>query len=92
MSSFAVDKFLHQMRDRAQWAHFREQPRAALAGYDLSAEEAAALESGDLAALHRLGANGYLLLGFGHQMGGGDFRAIIASLGEASAAARGTGA
>ncbi|HLH24251.1 MAG TPA: hypothetical protein VK066_17150 [Chloroflexota bacterium] len=92
MSVFAVDKFLHQMRDYARLARFRDDPRAVLADYDLTPAEAAALEAGDLAALHRLGANGYLLLGFGHQMGGGDFRAVIASLGEAPAAARGTGA
>ena len=92
MSVFEVDKFLHQMRDRAQLARFRESPRAVLAAYELAPEEAAALETGDLAALHRLGANGYLLLGFGHQMGGGDFRAVIAAMGEAPATARGTGA
>ncbi len=92
MSVFGVDKFLHQMRDGQQWARFRANPQAVLGEYELTPEEAAALEAGDLAALHRLGANGYLLLGFGHRTGGSDYRAVIASLSTSPAVARGPGA
>lgn len=89
MSVFAVDRMLHRLHDRAVWARFQEQPDAVLADAELTPEEARALASGDLAALYRLGANGYLLLGFAHQAGSGDFREAIRALGDAPAARTG---
>ncbi len=84
MSRFAVDKVLHQLRDPDYRARFQQDPRAMLASYDLTPQEASALAEGDIPALHRLGANGYLLLAFGHQAGVTSFRALAEAMAEPS--------
>jgi len=58
-TSYALNKILtavarrHAMKERLTDEE--------LAGHDLSPEERAALEAGDIAALYRLGANPYLI-------------------------------
>jgi hypothetical protein len=60
MSDYQLNKLLFEAarRHRIVEALVDE---ADLAGYELTAEERAALEQGDIEALYRLGANPYLI-------------------------------
>lgn len=80
MSTFGLDKALYHLRQPEHAARFQQDPQAFLAVYDLTPEEARALAAADLVALDRLGANGYLLLGFAHRAGLRDYRQLIALL------------
>ncbi len=70
MSAFQLDKLLYQLRDPRLRARLAQDAGSVLREYELTADEARAIADGDLPALHRLGANGYLLLAFSHARGG----------------------
>jgi hypothetical protein len=80
MSTFGLDKALYHLRQSEHAARFQQDLQAFLAAYDLTPEEARALAAADLVALDRLGANGYLLLGFAHRAGLRDYRQLTALL------------
>lgn len=62
MSLFGMQKFMYVLKkDKALQQAFKADANAALAAFALSAEERAALASGDLAALYRLGVHPLLL-------------------------------
>ena len=63
MSLYQLQKFLYQLnRDDGVKEAFRSDPGAALAGYELSDEEAGALQAGDIGLLYVLGVNGQIKL------------------------------
>src|SRR5947207_15850650 len=65
MSLYYVQKFLYQInREPALQQYFRDSSDAALADYDLTEEERAALEKPDIGLLYVLGVNGQLLMHF----------------------------
>ena len=63
MSLYYVQKFLYQInREPALQQYFRDSSDAALADYDLTEEERAALAKPDIGLLYVLGVNGQLLM------------------------------
>src|SRR5205814_9571071 len=63
MSLYYVQKFLYQInREPALQQYFRDSSDAALADYDLTEEERAALMKPDIGLLYVLGVNGQLLM------------------------------
>ena len=70
MSLYATQKFLYDLnRDQAVQQRYREDRDALLAGYDLDAEELAAIRDGDIGKLYVLGCNGQLLMHFAPLLG-----------------------
>jgi hypothetical protein len=62
MSVFDINRLCRDvMRDKALREQLLREPDRGLARYDLTDEERALLKQGDVAALHRLGANAFLL-------------------------------
>ena len=62
MSIFAVNHLCREvLRDHAFRAAMQADPTKALAPLDLSGEERRALLEGDVGALYRMGANGFLM-------------------------------
>lgn len=62
MTVYAVNKICRDvLRDKAFREAMKKDPKAALAGRDLTDAERKALIAGDVAALHRLGANDFLM-------------------------------
>ena len=57
MSKAGVEKVVTAMADEAFRRKVKETPEAALAGYDLTPEEKAAIKSGDTAKLRELGVD-----------------------------------
>ena len=70
MSLYQLQKFLYDInREPAAQARFRVDADALLAQYTLSAEERAALVSGDIGLIYVLGANGQLLMHYAAFLG-----------------------
>jgi hypothetical protein len=62
MTVYAVDRICRDvLRDKNFREAMRADPHAALAARDLTEEERSALLAGDVARLHRLGANDFLM-------------------------------
>jgi hypothetical protein len=62
MTVYAVNKVCRDvLRDKAFREAIKKDPKAALADRDLTAEERKALLAGDVATLHNLGANDFLM-------------------------------
>jgi hypothetical protein len=62
MSVYAVNYLCREvLRDHAFRAAMKADPAAAVARYDLTEEERAALLAGDVAKLYRLGVNAFLM-------------------------------
>jgi hypothetical protein len=62
MSVYAVNYLCREvLRDHTFRAAMKADPAAAMADYDLSDEERAALLAGDVAKLYRLGVNAFLM-------------------------------
>jgi hypothetical protein len=62
MSVYAVNRLCREvLRDHAFRAAMKADPAAAIARYDLTNEERAALLAGDVATLYRLGVNAFLM-------------------------------
>ncbi|HEX4835257.1 MAG TPA: Os1348 family NHLP clan protein [bacterium] len=57
MSKAGVERVVTAMADEAFRRKVKESPEAALAGYDLTPEEKAAIKSGDTAKLRELGVD-----------------------------------
>jgi hypothetical protein len=57
VSKAGVEKLVTAMADEAFRRKLKESPEAALAGYDLTPEEKAAIKSGDAAKLRELGVD-----------------------------------
>lgn len=57
MSKAGVEKLLNAMADESFRRKVKETPDAALAGYDLTPEEKAAIKSGNTAKLRELGVD-----------------------------------
>ncbi len=70
MSLYATQKFLYNLnRDPEVQRRYREDRRALLDGYELTAEEREAIEQGDIGKLYVLGCNGQLLMHFAPLLG-----------------------
>ncbi|MEM7218403.1 MAG: aromatic ring-opening dioxygenase subunit LigA [Pseudomonadota bacterium] len=70
MSLYQVQKCLYELnRSETAQAEFRADRDAALAEYDLSAEEYQALAGGDIGLLYVLGVNGQILMHFAAFLG-----------------------
>ena len=61
MSSYQLNKLLYDLKAAERVKESLQNPQHLLASYRLSPEEIQALESEDLAALFRLGANPYMI-------------------------------
>jgi hypothetical protein len=62
MSTYAVNYLCREvLRDHAFRAAMKADPAAAIANYDLTPQERAALVAGDVATLYRLGVNAFLM-------------------------------
>jgi hypothetical protein len=62
MSVYAVNHLCREvLRDHAFRAAMKADPAAAVARYDLTAEEREALLAGDVARLYRMGVNAFLM-------------------------------
>ncbi|MFL4969047.1 MAG: hypothetical protein ACJ8EU_09995 [Xanthobacteraceae bacterium] len=62
MSTYAVNHLCREvLRDHAFRAAMKADPAAAVAKYDLTPQERAALIAGDVATLYRLGVNAFLM-------------------------------
>jgi hypothetical protein len=62
MSIYAVNHLCREvLRDHAFRAAIKADPAAAIARYDLTDQERAALLAGDVATLYRLGVNAFLM-------------------------------
>jgi Aromatic-ring-opening dioxygenase LigAB, LigA subunit len=62
MSVYAVNHLCREvLRDHAFRAAMKADPAAAIARYDLTDQERAALLAGDVATLYRLGVNAFLM-------------------------------
>ena len=62
MSTYTVNYLCREvLRDHAFRAAMKADPAAAIAQYDLTPEERAALIAGDVATLYRLGVNAFLM-------------------------------
>jgi hypothetical protein len=70
MSLYQMQKFLFELnRDPAVQRDFRAHPGKALERYELSTQERAAIECGDIGLIYVLGANGQLLMHFAAFLG-----------------------
>ena len=65
MSSFTLDRTIHQIGSKAGWQTFSAAPEVLLADTELSDDERTALVRADIVALQGLGVNEYLLLRIG---------------------------
>lgn len=61
MSSYQLNKLLYELKDAERVKEALKNPQGLLTNYRLSPAEFQALESEDLAALFRLGANPYMI-------------------------------
>jgi hypothetical protein len=61
MLPYSINKLVHEIQFPDKRAKFEEAPDEFLAGYGLSEEEVAAVQSGDVRALWNMGVNPYLL-------------------------------
>ena len=61
MSSYQLNKLLYNLKNAERVKEFLQDPEHLLESYRLSPEEIRALESEDLTALFRLGANPYMI-------------------------------
>ena len=80
MSLYYVQKFLYELnRDEKIQAVYDSDPRAALAGYQLTDEETEALCRPDIGLLYHLGVNGQLLMHFAahHHIEWGDYLQLM---------------
>ncbi len=57
VSKAGIEKVVHAMADESFRRNVKENPDAALAGYDLTPEEKAAIKSGNAAKLRELGVD-----------------------------------
>ena len=57
MSKAGLEQVVSAMANETFRRRVKENPESALAGYDLTAEEKAAIKSGDAAKLHELGVD-----------------------------------
>ncbi len=76
MSLYYVQKFLYQLnRDQAVQDAYRDDPRGALAGFELTDQEIDALVAPDIGLLFVLGVNGQILMHFAafHQISWADY-------------------
>jgi hypothetical protein len=76
MSLYYVQKFLFELnRDQDRQAAYRADPTAALAGYELTPDERAALVEPDIGFLYHLGVNGQILMHFAalHEIAWADY-------------------
>lgn len=76
MSLYAVQKFLYELnRSERLQEQFRAAPDEALSGYDLTAEETAAIRAPDIGLLFHLGVNGQILMHYAafHQIPWADY-------------------
>jgi hypothetical protein len=65
MSLYYVQKFLYELnRDPMRQDAYQADPAGALAGYELTDEERAALTEPDIGFLYHLGVNGQILMHF----------------------------
>lgn len=70
MSLYYLQKFLYDLnRDENFQAAFRETPADVLSHYDLTEEEMAAIQGGDIGLLYVLGVNGQILMHFAAYLG-----------------------
>ena len=70
MSLYSTQKFLYNLnRDAEVQRRFREDRVALLREYDLTDEERAAIDAGDIGKLYVLGCNGQLLMHFAPLLG-----------------------
>jgi hypothetical protein len=70
MSLYAMQKFLFVLnRDETAQKRYREDRDTLLAEFDLSDEERAAIQQGDIGKLYVLGCNGQLLMHFAPLLG-----------------------
>jgi hypothetical protein len=70
VSLYQLQKFLFDLnRDGAVQSGFRERPDAVLDRYELTAEERAAVATGDVGLIYVLGANGQLLMHYAAFLG-----------------------
>jgi hypothetical protein len=70
MSLYQLQKFLFDVnRDRELQRQFRDSAALVLGRYELSGEERAALETGDIGLIYVLGANGQLLMHYAALLG-----------------------
>ena len=61
MLPYSINKLIHEIQFPDKRAEFDENPAAFLAGFDLSGEDVAAVQGGDVRALWNMGVNPYLL-------------------------------
>ncbi len=61
MLHYGLNKLVHEIQFPEKRAKFDEDPEAFLAGFDLTDEEVAAVQNGDVRALWNMGVNPYLL-------------------------------
>ncbi|MEE9275970.1 MAG: hypothetical protein V3V62_11745 [bacterium] len=61
MSRYAVNKLVHEIQFPEKRERYRADEAAFLAGYDLTEEELAAVQSADIRTLWEMGVNPYLL-------------------------------
>lgn len=70
MSLYYTQKFIYQLnRDEALQERFKRDPQAALAGFNLTDEERAAIRDGDVGLLYVLGVNGQILMHYAAFLG-----------------------
>ena len=70
MSLYQLQKFLYVLnRDEAAQANYRDDLPAMLNEYELSEEESAALQNGDIGLLYVLGVNGQILMHYAAFLG-----------------------
>lgn len=80
MSLYYVQKFLYELnRSQAVQAAYQADRRAALAGFELTQEEADALVEPDIGLLFHLGVNGQILMHFAalHQIPWADYLQLM---------------
>ncbi len=70
MSLYGTQKFLYHLnRDARVQERYRSERAALLAEYELTDEERAAIDRGDIGLIYVLGANGQLLMHFAAYLG-----------------------
>jgi hypothetical protein len=70
MSLYYLQKFLYDLnRDDATQTRFRDDPASVLDNYDLTDEERAAVDDGDIGLLYVLGVNGQILMHYAAFLG-----------------------
>ncbi|MGI9597244.1 MAG: aromatic ring-opening dioxygenase subunit LigA [Acidimicrobiales bacterium] len=80
MSLYYVQKFLYELnRSEPLQARYHQDRRAVLEGYELTAEEAAALTEPDIGLLFHFGVNGQILMHFAalHQIEWADYLQLM---------------